>query len=57
MKALRPSIKWVLTFFGVLLVLFILKVVLLLTSKPKITVNYVAESPVAAILLHASTMP
>ena len=43
MKALRPSIKWVLTFFGVLLVLFILKVVLLLTSKPKITVNYVAE--------------
>jgi len=43
MKALRPSIKWILAAFGVLLALFILKIVLLLTAKPKITVNYVSE--------------
>jgi len=43
MKPLRPSIKWVLAAFGILLVLFIIKIALLLTTKPKITVDYVAE--------------
>jgi hypothetical protein len=43
MKPLRASIKWVIAAFGVLLVLFILKIVLFLTAKPKITVDYVAE--------------
>ncbi|MGB2810087.1 MAG: hypothetical protein WBC22_20270, partial [Sedimentisphaerales bacterium] len=43
MKPLRPSIKWALAAFGVLFVLFILKIALLLTAKPKITVDYVAE--------------
>jgi len=43
MKALRPSIKWVFAALGILLVLFILKIVLLLTAKPKITVDYLAE--------------
>ncbi len=43
MKPLRSSRKWVLVAFGVLLVLFILKIALLLTAKPKITVNYLAE--------------
>ncbi|MBL7189840.1 MAG: hypothetical protein ISS70_26215 [Phycisphaerae bacterium] len=43
MKALRPSKKWVLAAIGLLLALFILKIVLFLTAKPKITVDYVAE--------------
>jgi len=43
MKALRSSIKWVLATLGILLVLLILKIALLLTAKPKITVDYVAE--------------
>ncbi len=43
MRALRPSIKWVLAAFGILLVIFIFKVMLFLTAKPKITVDYVAE--------------
>jgi hypothetical protein len=43
MKALRPGKKWVLAIIGLLLVLLVVKVVLLLTAKPKITVDYVAE--------------
>ena len=43
MKALRASIKWLLAAFGILLVIFILKAVLFLTAKPKITVDYVVE--------------
>jgi len=43
MKLLRPNKKWVLAAIGLALVLLILKVVLFLTAKPKVTVNYVAE--------------
>ena len=43
MKPLRPSRKWVLAAFGLLLVLFILKILLLLIAEPKVTVDYVAE--------------
>ena len=43
MKPLRPSKKWVLAAIGLLLALLILKIVLFLTAKPKITVDYVAE--------------
>jgi len=43
MKPLRPGKKWVLAAIGLLLALFILKIVLFLTAKPKITVDYVAE--------------
>lgn len=43
MKPLRPGKKWVLAAIGLLLALLILKIVLLLTAKPKITVDYVAE--------------
>ena len=43
MKPLRASKKWVLAAIGLLLALLILKIVLFLTAKPKITVNYVAE--------------
>jgi hypothetical protein len=43
MKALKPSKKWVLAVIGLVLVLFVLKIVSLLTAKPKITVDYVAE--------------
>ena len=43
MKALRPSKKWVLAAIGLLLALLILKIVLFLAAKPKITVDYVAE--------------
>ena len=43
MKPLRPSKKWILATIGLLAVLLILKILLLLTAKPKITVDYVAE--------------
>ena len=44
MKALRLSKKWwVLAAIGFLLVLVILKILLVLNGKPKVTVNYVAE--------------
>jgi len=43
MKALRPSKKWVLAAIGLLLALLILKIVLFLSAKPKITVDYAAE--------------
>jgi len=43
MKALRPGKKWVLAAIGLLLALLILKIVLFLSAKPKITVDYVAE--------------
>lgn len=43
MKPLRPSKKWVLAAIGLLLALLILKIVLFLTAKPKITVDYVVE--------------
>jgi len=43
MKALGPRKKWVLAAIGLLLALLILKIVLFLTAKPKITVDYVAE--------------
>ena len=43
MKPLRPSKKWVLAAIGLLLALLILKIVLFLTAKPKVTVDYVAE--------------
>lgn len=43
MKALKPIKKWVLAAVGLLLALLILKIVLFLTAKPKITVDYVAE--------------
>ena len=43
MKPLRASIKWIIAAFGILLIIFIFKVVLFLTAKPKITVDYVAE--------------
>lgn len=43
MKALRPIKKWVLAAIGLLLALLVLKIVLILTAKPKIKVDYVAE--------------
>ena len=43
MKALRPGKKWILAAIGLLLALLILKIVLFLAAKPKITVDYVAE--------------
>jgi len=43
MKPLRPSKKWVLVAIGLLLALLSLKIVLFLTAKPKIKVDYVAE--------------
>jgi len=43
MKALKPSKKWLLTAIGLLLALLILKIILFLTAKPKITVDYVAK--------------
>jgi len=43
MSPSRSSKKWVLAAIGILLALFILKIVLFLTAKPKITVDYVAE--------------
>ena len=43
MKPLRPSKKWVLAVIGLLLALLIMKIVLLLIAKPKVTVDYVAE--------------
>jgi len=43
MKLLRPNKKWVLATIGLLLVLLIMKIVLFLTAKPKIAVDYVAE--------------
>jgi len=43
MSPLRSSKKWVLAAIGILLTLFILKIALFLTAKPKITVDYVAE--------------
>lgn len=43
MKPLRPSKKWVLAAIGLLLALLIMKIVLFLIAKPKITVDYVAE--------------
>lgn len=43
MKLSKPNKKWFLAVIGLLLALFILKFVLFLTAKPKITVDYVAE--------------
>ena len=43
MKPLRPSKKWLLVAIGLLLSLLILKIVLFLTAKPKIKVDYVSE--------------
>ncbi len=43
MNPLRPSKKWVLAAIGLLLALLIMKIMLLLIAKPKITVDYVAE--------------
>ncbi len=43
MKPLRLSKKWILAAVGLLLAFFVLKIVLFLTAKPKITVDYVAE--------------
>ncbi|MBN2019509.1 MAG: hypothetical protein JW749_04720 [Sedimentisphaerales bacterium] len=41
--SLRSSKKWSLSAIGILLVLLVLKIVLVLTAKPKVTVDYVAE--------------
>ncbi len=43
MKPLSSKKKWLLAAIAFLLALFILKIALLLTAKPKIAVNYVAE--------------
>jgi hypothetical protein len=43
MKSLSPSKKLVLAAIGLLLALLILKIGLVLTAKPKVTVDYVAE--------------
>jgi hypothetical protein len=43
MISLRSAIKWLLAIVGLLFALIILKIVLVLTAKPKITVDYVAE--------------
>jgi len=43
MKLLRPSKKWIFPAIGLVLALLVLKVVLFLTAKPKVTVDYVAE--------------
>lgn len=43
MKVLWPGKKWVLAATGLLLALLILKIILFLAAKPKITVDYVAE--------------
>ena len=43
MKLSRPNKKWILAAIGLLLALFILKIVLFLIAKPKVTVDYVAE--------------
>jgi len=43
MVRLRLSKKWILAAIGLLLALLILKIVLILTAKPKVTVDYVAE--------------
>ncbi len=42
-KPIRLNKKWILVAIELLLALFILKIALLLTAKPKITVNYTAE--------------
>jgi hypothetical protein len=43
MKHLRTKTKWLLAVIGILFTLFILKIILFLTAKPKVTVDYVAE--------------
>lgn len=43
MKPLRSRIKWLLAIIALLFALLILKIALVLTAKPKITVDYLAE--------------
>jgi len=43
MKALRPSKKLIIVVVGFLLVILIVKTLLFLTAKPKVTVNYIVE--------------